>query len=381
MANLWEEQHSICLLTTQATLLHADMQLTVEWLSTEQADSLTEKLLELWKEQGPGCPVCFTWTDWLQNEALQSLGITDVLLLTFDPHDTPAAGSSPHSLAAGGHRPVSSQVAKHASQPAACSQPGCKPSADSLQSNGTVAQQLAHSSACQRAAGSALTPEIGVADSRQPADTPGVDSASMATSNHAAHTDLKGEPVSLSSAFDAKRPGRLKQRGSPHRTQAMLLDPRAAAWQPSDNLEATSSPQLATERQSIQRLQDEGHARAQQSKQAGPSSAVPHSSATVLLKGKAKLSDNSSGVPMSADIGGSGLAQTAPVECRVAGSSTAGASQAAIPGSELKRVVQLYLHLTAYSKSRERQLFQEASPVLRSSHCRGFRESAPKLSA
>ena len=259
----------------------------------------------------------------------------------------------------------SSQIAKQAPQPAACSQPGCKPTADSLQSSGPAGQQLAHSSACQKASGSALTPAISLADSGLAADTSRANSASMATGGQAAHTGFKEEPVSQSSASDAKRPGRRKQSGSPQRRPAKLLDASAAAWQPP---EATSTSQPAAGRQPSHCLQGREHLHARQAEQTVPSPAA-RSSAAVLVNGKAELSDNPPGAHMSAGSRGNGFAETESSNSVAAGSSTADNSQPASPASELERVVQLYLHLTAYSKSRERQLFQEAGPVLKSPQC------------
>lgn len=57
-------------------------QLAGEWLSSSQIAGLQQQLDRLWQEQGPGLPVGFVWIDWLQNEALQFLGLQDGLLLS-----------------------------------------------------------------------------------------------------------------------------------------------------------------------------------------------------------------------------------------------------------------------------------------------------------
>ena len=337
----------------QATLCHAGMQLTAEWLSSEQADSLAQQLLGLWKEQGPGGPICFTWTDWLQNDALPFLGVTDTLLLTFDPHAVPAAEGDPDSLAAGEHL---LEPCQQAAEPAA----GSKPSADSLQSSGTVGQRLPHSNACQDASGSALTPRRGHLSSRQRADTPGAGIASAATSKQALQTSSGGEPGSQSSASnsDARRSGRRKHRGNSHRSPAQGLDPCAAAWQPQDSREAAS---LAIDPQPSHSLQKKALLPSQQTEQVAPATSAA-SPAAVHLNGRAKLSENTSSTHTAARDREDACHEPDPADSLAGCSSTAAASQPVSSKSDLERVVELYMHLTAYSKSRERELFQEASP-------------------
>ena len=58
------------------------VQLISEWLSTDQIAKLRQELGKFWDEQGPGLPVGFVWIDWLQNEALQHLGLMEGLLLS-----------------------------------------------------------------------------------------------------------------------------------------------------------------------------------------------------------------------------------------------------------------------------------------------------------
>ncbi len=363
----WLISEQSSLLTAQATLSHAGMLLTAEWLSSEQADSLAQQLLGLWKEQGPGGPVCFTWTDWLQNDALPFLGVTDTLLLTFDSHAVPAAEVSEASLAAGEHRLKLSQSSQQASEPIA----GSKPSADSLPSNGSASQSLPYSIACQTAPGSAHMAKISHADSRQHADTPSADSVSTASGKPALQTGSGGEPGSQSSASHlvARRPGRRKLRGRPQTSSAKGLDPSAAAWQPQDGLEGSSLPKLAPDQQRRHGSQKQGPEASEPAKQVlSAAAAATASPATAHLNGGAKLPENASSMQKGAKNGGGGYVETEPANSQAAGSSAAGASQPVSSRSDLERVVQLYMHLTAYSKSRERELFQEASPVLCSPH-------------
>lgn len=57
------------------------LSLSALWLSPAQAGALAGHLQQLWEEQGPGLPVCFTWADWLQSSALGALGAAEVLTL------------------------------------------------------------------------------------------------------------------------------------------------------------------------------------------------------------------------------------------------------------------------------------------------------------
>ena len=76
-------------------LHHAGAQLSAEWLSKGQRRAAAQQLGSLWRGQGLGGPICFSWIDWLQNDVLSFLGITERLLLTFTPHD-PAPSQSSH---------------------------------------------------------------------------------------------------------------------------------------------------------------------------------------------------------------------------------------------------------------------------------------------
>ena len=55
--------------------------ISAAWLAPQQAQHLQDQLLELWNQQGPGLPICFTWLDWLQACTLEHLGISDNLSL------------------------------------------------------------------------------------------------------------------------------------------------------------------------------------------------------------------------------------------------------------------------------------------------------------
>ncbi|CAL8470867.1 g10409 [Coccomyxa elongata] len=82
-----------------------DVQLICEWLSTNQIANLRQRLEDIFDEQGPGLPVGFVWVDWLQNEALQHLGLREGILLSAseglskaDERKSPRNGTSLSSL-------------------------------------------------------------------------------------------------------------------------------------------------------------------------------------------------------------------------------------------------------------------------------------------
>ena len=71
-----------------------DVQLLADWLAPIQIRLLQTRLGQLWEEQGPGAPVLYTWIDWLEGCALQSLGIGNVLALIPAKADQPAIAAS-----------------------------------------------------------------------------------------------------------------------------------------------------------------------------------------------------------------------------------------------------------------------------------------------
>lgn len=62
-----------------------DVSLSALWLSGPAAAQLEGHLQQLWAEQGPGAPVCYSWADWLQSSALQQLGAAETLVLGAQP--------------------------------------------------------------------------------------------------------------------------------------------------------------------------------------------------------------------------------------------------------------------------------------------------------
>jgi len=348
----------------------AGMMLSAEWLSREQADSLAQQLLELWKEQALGGPICFTWTDWLQNDALAFIGITDRLLLTFNPLEFPTAQSSHSSLAAEEHElhdpGQSAESEQSARELASCS----KASADNMLSNGKLGQQLTDSSAGSTMPGKAVPSGTKEADSREPAgaqSTRSAQSASKTNGKHVAHIggEESGAGGSNARSSQHRRPGRRKQKDSLQSSPAKALDPKASVWQPPGGLKAASLPEPSTEKASHP-LQYRMPSQAQQS---GQKSSITKSSASVLPGSKAEQSHNSSSAQSSAEeregecIESAAASATSrekeSVDSVAADSSRLGTPQTQTSESDMERVVKLYMHLTAYSKSRQRELFQE----------------------
>ncbi len=350
----------------------AGMMLSAEWLTSEQVDSLAQQLLELWKEQALGGPICFTWTDWLQNDALAFLGITNRLLLTFNPLELPSAQSSHSSLAAEERELHDSSQSTESKQSARESASCSEALADNMQINGKLGQQLTDSSAGSTMPNKAVSSERKQADSREAAgaqSTQSAQSASRTNGKHVAH--IGGEESGAGSSSNARssqyrQPGRRKEADNSQSSPAKALDPKAAVWQPPGGLNAASLPEPSTEKARSHSLQ---HRTPTQAQQSGQKSSITDSLASVLLGSKTEQSHNSPSAQLSAeDREGEGTESAAAsamnrekesVESIAADSSRSGTPQTQSSESDMERVVKLYMHLTAYSKSRERELFQE----------------------
>ena len=57
-----------------------DMHLDAIWANSDQLQQLTAHLSSMWEDQA-GLPICYTWVDWLQQNALSHLGISGTLIL------------------------------------------------------------------------------------------------------------------------------------------------------------------------------------------------------------------------------------------------------------------------------------------------------------
>ena len=97
-------------------LMHIDMpsnypseqppivQLSAPWLTHEQVQQLHQHLSQLWDEAPGQMPICYTWIDWLQQDSLDHMGLSDAINLSaFAPElsaatqqTAPTASSSNH---------------------------------------------------------------------------------------------------------------------------------------------------------------------------------------------------------------------------------------------------------------------------------------------
>ena len=58
-----------------------DVNLSASWLTQQHMQQLQQRLSQIWANSA-GFPVCYTWIDWLQQDALAHLGVSDALTLS-----------------------------------------------------------------------------------------------------------------------------------------------------------------------------------------------------------------------------------------------------------------------------------------------------------
>lgn len=69
------------------------VQLNAVWASCQQLQQLREQLLNMWQEEA-GSPICYTWVDWLQQNALAHLGLSDNFVLSDTPSVDPVQNTT-----------------------------------------------------------------------------------------------------------------------------------------------------------------------------------------------------------------------------------------------------------------------------------------------
>lgn len=122
-----------------------EVHLSAAWLSLQQLQQLSQHLLSMW-DDASGFPICYTWVDWLQQDGLAHLGITDTLDLS-QFMSSPAADNISQSQEPAGNPQSSNQSQEAAGQSPSSSQVCCQsehghhhthqhPSHDSCQSPG-----------------------------------------------------------------------------------------------------------------------------------------------------------------------------------------------------------------------------------------------------
>ena len=57
------------------------LQMSAPWLTHQQLQQLQHHLTSLWADS-PGLPICYTWVDWLQQDSLNHLGLSETLDLS-----------------------------------------------------------------------------------------------------------------------------------------------------------------------------------------------------------------------------------------------------------------------------------------------------------
>ena len=320
--------------------------MSAEWLGSKQAEKLKQQLLALWQGQGPGSPICFIWTDWVQNYALSFLGITDTLLLTFDPHASAAAhGSSirwPDSSAR--HAPLGNG----SSQPQSWAS-GSRRAEDGALQEGGVAALSGHLTECSLLEGSSSEQAIG-----RPGDSQ--ETQASIAEGAKAHSQETQAQISAGQPPNGVQQARRSHRNRGRLSPSMPLDPSASAWQPRSNAGAmpvpASTPGLKQPAavhepllQGAQHRQPRQYTESQSAARAGSSSKHIDQE-----HGRERASAMASSEERAGSITGS--------------SSRRERIQQHASRSDMERVAELYMDLVAFSKQRERALFQEVRAVL-----------------
>lgn len=57
------------------------LRLNAPWLTHQQLQQLQQHLLGMW-DDSPGLPICYTWVDWLQQDSLHHLGLSEAIDLS-----------------------------------------------------------------------------------------------------------------------------------------------------------------------------------------------------------------------------------------------------------------------------------------------------------
>ena len=291
-----------------------------------------QQLDTLWREQGLGGPVCFSWIDWLQNDALPFLGITERLLLTFTPHDPASAQSFPEGPAAEAPRLL---------LPAQPMQPGgsALTAANMDQGERQANQRLVGSAKASQASDGSLQNNAmnGMSHQaphrQQKKHQHSRDSGSL-TEEQALWRDCQGRQRADDCA--AGRSSNLQldmceRRSRSQSSHGASLNPNAHAWQPRGMQSCRQpEPQAASEQG-----QGPGCLQAEQS----------HERAAVLEE------------PVSAPG-----TQRDDSESVRAGSRATSPEQLLDSLSDMEQIAKLYTRLATYSKMRDRELFKEVRP-------------------
>ena len=290
-----------------------------------------QQLDSVWREQGLGGPICFSWIDWLQNDALPFLGITKRLLLAFTPHDPAPAQSSHERLAAETPRlPLPAQRM----QPDIVASALHKADADMEQDERQAGQQRVGPAKASQASGASLQNNSMNRVSHQAPHRQQMqhqhsrDSGSL-TEEQALQRDCQGRQRADNCAIEWSsnmQLGMCERRSRPQSNHGASLNPNAHAWQPC-GMQSCAEPHNASE-------QGQGPGRLQ--------AAQSPERAAVLEE------------PASAP----GIQRDHSESVR-AGSRAISPEQSLDSSSDMEQIAKLFTSLAAYSKMRDRELFRE----------------------
>lgn len=80
------------------------LRLSAPWLTHQQLQQLQQHLLDMWSDS-PSLPICYTWVDWLQQDSLHHLGLSDAIDLSVFIPQSPVGASqqAPHTQSCSSH--------------------------------------------------------------------------------------------------------------------------------------------------------------------------------------------------------------------------------------------------------------------------------------
>ena len=368
------------LTSCQRCRVHVGAQLSAEWLSREQRRALAQQLDSLWREQGVGGPICFSWIDWLQNDALPFLGITERLLLTFTPHD-PAPAQSSHVGPAAKTPALPSPAQRMQLNVRALAHD--KAAADMEQGESQVSQQLAGPANASQAGRAFLQSSgtIGASDQasdRQQSQHHHLQDGGSLTKEQAPQTNHQGRQTAVNGAAERSSNGQLgrKIKGRSQSNHGTSLNPDAHAWQPHGAQSCLRGETQATSEQG----QGPGSLQAEQNQERAAVPAGEHIVQTLqpeqpaVAAGTAKVASPGPATgmaeieqrwPASSHLGelgkpilGTGTHGERLEHVRL-GSRATKPEQRLDSSCAMEQVAKLFTRLAAYSKMRDRELFKE----------------------
>ena len=333
-----------------------------------------QQLDSLWREQGLGGPICFSWIDWLQNDALPFLGITERLLLTFTPRD-PAPGQSSHVGPAGKTPALPSPSQRMQLDVRTLAHD--KAAVDMKQDEHQASQQLAGPANASRAGSAYLQSRQTNGASHQALDRQyrqhqHFQGSGSISKEQAPQRGQEGRQTAHDCAAERSCNGQLgtsKHRSSSQQIHGTALNPNAHAWQPqscpqseSGGLQAEQGHERAAVpagKRLMQSLQPEQPVSAAGTAKLGRSArASGMADASQAQAASSPLGELEKPVSDTSTLG-------ERLEHVSLGSRAAKSEECLDPSCDMEQVAKLFTRLAAYSKMRDRELFKE----VRQYHC------------